>query len=38
MMENNSVCLLESSANQTLGVEDGVFGVHGSLIFCSITD
>lgn len=30
--------LLESSANQSLGVEDGISWVHGSLIFSGITD
>lgn len=29
---------LESSANQSLGVEDSISGVHGSLIFSGITD
>jgi hypothetical protein len=32
------VDLLESPANETLGVENSISWVHGRLIFCSITN
>ena len=38
-MESRVWChSLESSANQSLGVEDSISGVHGSLIFSGISD
>jgi hypothetical protein len=29
---------LETATDETLGIEDSVFGVHGSLVFCGIAD
>lgn len=30
--------LLVSSANETLRIEDSIAGIHGSLVFCGITN
>jgi len=31
-------CVVEASADETLGVEDGVLGVHGHLVFGCVAD